>query len=177
MMRHGEPSPHTPIILWCALLGSQFIYVGLLLAPGLLTAPSTEPPEPGLALVFAAVAIALAITSFVLPMVLLRTALANAEVEIEEVPTGFRQMGPSIRRFANLADAERVSIRVGLTPMILGLALSEAVSVLGFILGFLGHPMLVWTLFFVCGIVLTAIRFPTRQRFLEALARAKHVSL
>jgi hypothetical protein len=181
MNNRSEPNPRLPMILWGALLASQFIYLGLLLAPEIFPA-RVEPADPSLAIIFIAIALTMASASFVLPRLLLRAALHHAEVALEEVPVhdapaDFRQQSATVRRFADPEVARAVALRAGLTPLIIGLALSESISLLGLVLGILGHPALIWAPFFACGMTLTAVRFPMENGLFRALSRAKGVSL
>lgn len=167
----------TPRILWAALLCSQAIYVALLVVPGLLERPPAGEVDPTLPLVLGAAALAIAVASFLVPATLRRAALAQLDVPIVEEPDpdepiGFRGSGKKIRRYADPQAALRRAMQLGFVPFILSLALSEAVTIQGFVLGFLGHPALVWAPFAALGAALTAIRFPTARSFVGPFEQA-----
>jgi F0F1-type ATP synthase membrane subunit c/vacuolar-type H+-ATPase subunit K len=142
-------------ILWAALLVSQGIYVWVLAFSGAVP-PPMEPPDPMLPMVLGAVALSVAVASFVVPMLLLRSA------------SGASQHAPSGRQQAHART---------FTPFIVSLAMSEAVSIFGLVAGYLGHPALVWAPFFAAGFVLTAWRFPTEGRMMGPLARGNGVTV
>lgn len=68
---------------------------------------------------------------------------------------------PTTDQLRNLLPAAQISL-------IVGMALCEAISLLGFILGFLGAPPLHVAPFFAAGLLLALIRFPS-----EAWLRAQ----
>jgi hypothetical protein len=171
----------TPRILWLALLASQVIYVVLLVVPGLLSLPE-EPADPSMLPLLIGIAGADAIGSFVLPAFLRRKAAAAAAIPIADVPdpdapTGFRGVAPTIRTYVNRSAARRTAIQIGFAPFIIALALSEAITVMGFLLGFLGFPPLAWAPFFAVGMALTAARFPTERMFFAPIERHTGVRL
>ena len=166
-------------VLWAALLASQLVYLMLLTLPGLVAVPAA-PPDPQLPLVLAGAAAVIAVVSFVLPARLRAASMARVALATERRPDpsargAFREAVPT----HELADPEamrRAALLAGFVPFVLSLALSESVSVLGLVLGFLGHEPLVWAPLIATGMLLTMARFPSEQRLVEALARAKGLS-
>lgn len=162
-----------PRILWAALLFSHAVYAAILLVPGLAdVAPA--PGEATMVLALGGAAVAVAVASFLVPRIVSASAYARAQAELST------DRGPSAldrqnldRLFADPEAARREAYQLGFTPFILALALSEAVSQFGLVLGFLGHPMHVYLPLIVLGAVLTAVRFPTDAGFLLPLARAR----
>lgn len=153
-----SPTLTTPRIIWAALLGSQGIYVALLV--GGLLQPPPEPPEPIMLTVISAVAMVVAAISIVLPRVM-HAQGARALVHKEPaLPDHGRQA------------ALRRALQLGFAPWILSIALSEAVAIFGLVLGAIGFPLLSCAPFFAAGILLTLIRFPTAGRFLQPLEDA-----
>ncbi|GMV17496.1 MAG: hypothetical protein HS104_00135 [Polyangiaceae bacterium] len=170
-----HPRLLTPRILWGALLASTVLFLVVLFV-------QPHPPSiatPILAPALGAVAIGLAIFSFVLPMQQQRTVLQQAKVEITEAPDPnasgvipYRD-APKRRVFADPKAAENTAFVNYQTSLILGCALSEAIAIFGFMLGFLGHPPVVFLPFFVASWVLIGVRFPTLARVRGPLEKAK----
>lgn len=157
-------------MLWGALLMSQVIYAAMLLVPGLIE--SVAVPDDDLSIVgMIAFAIASAIGSFVVPSLVRRKNVAAQRFELREVPdpsapVGFRGTAPTIREYADVAAVHAAARTAGFAPLVLSLALSEAVSLMGIVAGFLGQPPVVWGAFVAVGMTLTAVRFPTETTFL-----------
>jgi hypothetical protein len=146
-----------PRVLWTALMASLGIYVLMLYmvrwregAP-----PLPHPPDPVLLPVLSLVATTVAVMSFVMPRFLMKTAARGAKR-----PRPGEPIDPDLLR----SLLPRLQ-----TPFILGCALSEAVALFGFVLGFLGFPPLYVAPFFVAGAVLMAVRFPTPESFMSVL--------
>ncbi|MFO0681867.1 MAG: hypothetical protein U0234_07450 [Sandaracinus sp.] len=146
-----RPSILTPRILWAALLFSQAIYVALI-AGGILEAPSA-PPDPMMLPVLGVVALGTAVVSFVLPRILHRNAVAQAMPTIQHQGMGDLSL-------------LRAAYQAGFAPLIVSLALSEAVGIYGLVLAALGFPLLYCLPFSALGGVLTLVRFPTERGFL-----------
>ncbi len=138
-----------PRILWLAMLGTHALYLAILVM-GLYERPP-EPPDPIILVALAGAALGTAVASFVVPAVLRKNAGAPVAAD------------PDVAR--------RQALSAALTPFILSLALSEAVSVMGLVVGFNGHPAFAWAPFLACGALLVAVRFPTEGRMLGAAAR------
>lgn len=168
-------------ILWGALLASSGIYAAILGFKVVTPPPHVNLP-PMFPMVFAAVAVGIVAMSFVLPKTIYKQTAARMTVRIEEEPVpgvfaaGYREAAPERKVFADAEEAWRKAAACYMTPLILGLALSEATSLLGFVLGFLGFPATVWAPFMVVGSALIAIRFPTEARVTEAFEAARGAS-
>lgn len=154
----GDPLLFTPRILWFALLVSQLVYVFILTVSGAVPLPA-EPPDPMLPLMFGAAAFGVAVASFVVPAVLTRN-LAGTVAEGDAH-----------------GDPRRKAMSMMFTPFIISLALSEAVSIFGLIVGYLGHPIAAWAPFIASGMLLTAWRFPTEARMMAPLTRRNGVTV
>lgn len=169
------PALKIPRILWAALLVATAIFLVVVqVAP----APAPE-PIPMLPAVLAVVALADAVASFLIPAMALRKALGAARVEVVEQAVAdpnsvipYRD-APKRRVFADANAATRAAVMAFQTPFILSLALSESIALFGFILGYLGHSKPVYLPFFVLSWILFLLRFPTRERVLGPLERAK----
>ena len=156
------------LTLWGALTFSN-VLLGVLT----VVVPSRMPPPKDLTQVaiLGALAVGVAIASFVVParMQLQMARQARAEVaEPEPMPGGMR--GPA--RFAQPEKAARAAMGLALTPFIMSMALSEAVSLLGLVVHMQGAAMTISTPFIVAGTLLAAIRFPTVARMVGPFERA-----
>lgn len=164
----------TARILWGAILMSVVLFLVVL---QIVPRPPAS-PDPVLAPTFAAVALAIAVVSFLLPRHLHRSMLAKVEVPVttEADPGAFgsfyREAAPSRRIIADREAAHRAAVACFMTPHVLRLALSESIALFGFVLGFLGHAPPVWAPFFAVGAVLIAIRFPTARQMIKPLEEA-----
>ena len=170
---------HVPRILWGALLASQVVYVGVLSAG--LVQPE-RPPDPIMLPVLIGTATVVAIASFLLPEIIRRGAIAKSGIVVHDIPDpeapiGFRGAAPTIRGYADPARVIARAFPLGFTPLILSLALAEAISIFGLTLGVTGHGPEAWAGFFAVGMTLTAIRFPTADTFLRPIEKHTGVRL
>ena len=164
------PNYHTLRIFWVALLVSNAIYMGVVffLRAGRAAAETQSDPR-SMAPAFALVALGLAVASVLLPPRLYAAGVSARPVatrdDVKSDPMGaqqgFRRPAPTERVFAAPAAARGVALAAYLPPFIVGMALAEAVSLLGFVLGFLGAAPWMFLPFFGVGIALQATRFPT----------------
>ncbi len=170
----------TPRILWAALLFSQFLYLVLLAMLGVVERPEV-PAEPMLLFIVTPVAIAAALASYLVPRFLERGPFGEATLETQPIEGAVSsaahrtELGP--RGFVDREAALALAVQRGLMPFIVGCALNESVAVLGFLLGFLGHPWLVVLPFFLAAWLMMLTRIPTERRFLAPLARAYGVQV
>jgi len=155
-------------LIWGCILASTGIYAAFLLFE--VVTPTRSGELPPFAVPFAALAVGLAVMSFVIPKVIYKQLVATSNVLIIEEPVpevfaaGYRQAAPERRVFGDPDAAGRKAAQCFQTPLIIGIALSEAAALLGFVLGFFGFPVMVWAPFMIGGAALIAIRFPTRER-------------
>lgn len=161
-----------PRIMWGAMFASTVMFLVVL-----LVVKPQQTPDNALLLGLGAVALITAALSFAIPRNLHIQALARTKLEISEEPdeSGMPMPGnPRTRRvFANPKQAATRAIMLWQTPFILSLALSESVSIYGFVLGFVGFPLPVVLPFFVVSWLLFAVRFPTESKVLNPLIRVK----
>lgn len=162
-----------PRVLWAALLLSNGVYAALLLIPGMLDVPP-GPADPTTGLALGAAAVAVAVASILVPRVLGAAAYARAKAQLatDRGPSALDRQDLAAL-FADPEAARREAYQLGFTPLILALALSEAVSNIGLVLGYMGHPQHVSLALIGLGTLLTAARFPTDAGFLLPLARAR----
>jgi hypothetical protein len=175
------PSLLTPRILWLALLMSQGIYLGILQMPGIVQ-PPTQPPDPTMLIALAGAALTTAVMSFLLPRILRRGAARGSNIETVETPgtaqsASYRAPLATARGFQDRDAALREGLKQGMSPFIVGLALTESIALFGFVLGFLGHPLFSYLPFFAVAWLLMLVRFPTENTFLGPLADAHGVTL
>jgi len=161
-------------ILWGSLMASVCMIFGTLFVA---KPPNPEPPEPMMAPAFAVVALMVAGASFFLPLNMKKTAFKNMKLPLEEVSDTeasdvlpYRD-APKRRVFANPKEAARRAFMIYQTSTILECALSEAVGLFGFVLGFLGFPLPVFIPFFAVSLILMALRFPTVEKAFGPLER------
>lgn len=159
------PELRTPRILWGALLFSTVLYLVVLF----MVHPPHQELQPLYPPLFGLLSLGIAVVSFVLPAQGYKQTVLRQKPEIAEEAD---QQGsdiipyrdaPKRRVFASPTDARRMARIAYQTPFILGMALSEAIALFGFVLGFLGHPLPYFIPFFVFAWVLMLVRFPTEK--------------
>jgi hypothetical protein len=169
-----------PRVLWGALLASTFIYLYVLYTVARDRADLE--PDPALLPALGAVALGAAVASFLLPAQMHRAAAKSVKLEVKEIPdpnasVAFRDQTPTIRVFADPDEVRKKAVALYHTPLILSLALSEAVAVFGLVLGFLGFDWMMVLPFFVTSWILFALRFPEARHALEPLEKAHDARL
>lgn len=163
-----DPMMRTARVLYAALVTATLLLAGLSLVVQ-PTAP--QPITLAIHLYMAIVAVLVAVVSFVVPAKTMATA--SARVRVEVLPSAPGPDGsPLPARFADPTGAARRAMAIAQQGFILSLALSEAISLLGFALHMLGAPLRASLPFFVTGTVLAALRFPTLARFVAPFERA-----
>lgn len=177
----NRPNLMTPRILWFALLMSQGMYLGILHVPGLVQPPSA-PPDPMLLYVFGGSAFMAGVASFLVPFGIRKnigrsTRVATVEAVGAARSASFRETHAAPRAFEDRDAALREGLRRGFAPFIISLALTESIALIGFTLGFLGHPLFVFLPFFIVAWLLMLARFPTEKTFLAPVAEANGVIL
>jgi hypothetical protein len=158
-------------MVWASLCSSTvfFLVVGIMIA-----APRDEPPPTVMLFALAATSLALVAASQLLPKQILVTALRSQKFQVVEPPAQDRMFNDAPRRGRKFADPVHVRNRLvfcAQSPFILGLALSEAVALMGLVLMMQGFELEQTLAFFVTSWVLLATKFPrleTFQRVLEA---------
>jgi hypothetical protein len=128
------------------------------------------------------VSVPIAAMSLILPERIFGKALLAAKHPIEERPDPdaigmYRDSAPKIRVFADPKQAEQRAWIVYQPALIIAIALGEAITVNGFLLGHLGYSAAEAGAFFAVGIALTAWRFPRRATIVTALERAYDAKL
>ena len=135
--------------------------------------PSERALDPGVVRVLCVFALGAAVGSFVLPRYLVASNMRRSQV----LPGGVGRDGkPLPARFADPVAASRQAMSRGQVPFILSMALSETVSLFGFMLHMTGAPMSISTGLIAVGTLLAASRFPTPGRLLGSYERAHEAS-
>jgi hypothetical protein len=168
------PNPlFVPRVLWAALLASTVIIAALGV---LLPVPSGVDALPFLPAVLGVVALVDAVVSFVLPARLLDQAIranppaSGVEASAAE-PAGFREPVPE-RRVVHMTDAALRALLPGFqTYVILGLALSESISLFGLVLTRVGADLRLALPFFGAGTILALVRVPSKATLFGAVER------
>ncbi len=174
-------SLQTMRILWAALSSTPvFFWVALTVVT---SRGFSGHPEPVTLVVMTFVAFSMAVMSFVVPrMVFLQATKARAlEIMNEPDPTAntaFRDMVPTRRVFADRAKAISAATQLHQVRLILSLAMSETIALLGMVMGIqfqFDEPVLIP--FFVVSLVLMLIRFPTESALITQLEKAYDAKL
>lgn len=169
-------------ILWAALSFSTVLFFGMTFVVKPQPNPDLPPFFP---LILAAAALGSAVASFVVPQLQLKAGLRNMKLALKEEadPTASDVLpssaAPRRKVFADPNIALSQSVMLYQTNLILALALSEAVALFGFVLAFMGQPLVVYLPFFVVCWALMALRFPTPERAIGPVERAHgaHLSI
>ena len=170
----------TPLILWFALFGATFMYLAI---PALMPLEDREPLELGMIVALSAAAVGTAVASRVIPSIQHRQGLVARNLKVtEQVVRDASDVlpyrdAPKQRVFADPKAAETAAIVAFMTPFILGMALAEATALFGFILMFLGLPMLQALPFFALAWILMLLRFPTPRAVVTPLEKAYDAKL
>ncbi len=170
--QNQAPSFATLRIIWGAILSSTVMFLVVL---GVIDRPD-ELENAMLLPIFGFVAASTAVSAVAFPEFLLRQTLTakKGEIPTTEVPdpTAPPGFGKQHRVPSNPEAAHRSVLAAYSTKTILGCALSEAVCIFGFVLGFLGVS-LPWVLpFFVVGWLAMGYNFPSEAKMLDSAARA-----
>lgn len=160
------------LILYAALFASTFVYVLVLFV---VKVDVVDPPPPILPMVLGVVALSVAVVSFVLPGITLKTAVRNLGLATRPAPNfGDQPAGTLV--FEDPAEARRRAAPALQTAMILRLALRESIALFGLVVGMLGYGLVAASPFFVASWILFAIAFPSQaslDRELENASGAK----
>jgi hypothetical protein len=168
-----------PILLTNRILWGSILFSSLLFPVVLVLIEQDKPQlrEPIVMPVLGVLAVTAAIMSRVLPTFMRRQAFAREQIRIEQQTDPhsamalYRGAAPTRRVFADREGARMIAMRVQQTTSILGLALSEAVGLFGFALGYIGFEVWQAAPFFVVGWILILTLFPTERAAIRALER------
>ena len=165
-------------IMWSSLFGSNVVLFGLVAGHVLSAGPGAlQPMMPDL---FGAMAFGIALMSIVLPARLFRSSLRGAAFAVTNEPGemigSFRESAPMRKRVSEPAQAVVAVFARYQTSFIIGMALAEAVGLLGLMLGYLGAPLLRYAPLSAVSIVLMAARFPQLATLTRAIERATGAS-
>lgn len=147
----------TARILWGALTVSQVTFIGVLFA---VRQPPRLPPQPVMLYAISAVAAIVAVVSFVLPARTVQAGLAAR---------GLKGLARPRENETLTEEQQRKIFGLYQTALILSLALSESISLFGFVLGFLGFEPVAFGPFFAVGLLLSLSRFPTAAHMASML--------
>ena len=158
-------------IMWGALTFSC-VLLGLMTV--MVPSPVADAPDGSFVAMFAGLALAVAIASFVLPARIYATNVAQVRAEkVEPEPTA---SGPGAARFAHPEQEAGRAMGIAFTTFIMSMALSEAVALLGFVLHMRGAPMTISSAFIAAGALLQVARFPSIPRLIGPYERAQGAS-
>lgn len=148
-----------------AIAFTNLIYFGILFA---VTRPN-QLENPMMLPVMGFVAMSVAVMSVVFPDFMWKGALKSAQIPAHEQedpdsPSGFRKT----IRVASNPEQLIARLRAGYqTKTILGCALGESVALFGFVLGFLGLPIVMTLPFFLVSMGLILNHFPSEAKMLK----------
>lgn len=180
------PSPPHPKlyvmrVVWGALCATALFYPLILVAAG-HAEPAARAPDSVLVIALTAVSLIVAALSVFFPRMLFpqmaqgrgRSLLSVEQRFSDDGQHGFREVASvaTTRSFDDPVAAENAAFAVYYTRLILELALAEAVSNFGLVLGFLGLGLRSTLPFFALALALQLARFPTRDRVLSAFEEA-----
>jgi hypothetical protein len=155
-----SPNFQSVVILWWGVFGSTWIVLTVL---AVVPRPATL-EQPELLPLLALVAVSTCAIGVMMPARLFKAGVKAQGVRLVETtdpdqPQGF---GQTIKVAAEPERAARMLVPLYATRTILGSALGEAVALCGFVLGFLGAPLL-WCLpFFVGGWLVMGYHYPKK---------------
>ena len=164
-----------PRILFVALCTSTIV---LLVVVFTAAPPDSGPQSPTLLPMLAVVSLAVLVMSFILPARQQAVGLAGSKLAVTEEPDpGASEVipyrdAPKRQVFADPKQALKRAFGLYVPRFILEMALSEAVAVFGFVLGFLGYPPVMFLPFFGLSWLAMAARFPTPGKVIGPLERA-----
>ncbi len=163
-------------VLWLGLLGSHVVLMVMIAAHLARGAEGNEMP-PHLPEMLGALALGLAVVSVVFPAKAfdqgLRSMAVRTTNEVGEAVGSFRESAPVTKVVADPEQAVVDAFARFQTAMIVGLSLAEAISLFGFMIGFMGGPVYGYAPFFALGIALTLSKFPRLVTITSAIERVK----
>jgi hypothetical protein len=126
----------------------------------------------------AVLAVAVAVTSFVLPRKLFTAGLAQVQIAVAEEPGevvgSFRESAPVKRVVTNPEQAVLGALAKLQAPFIVGMALCESIALFGLMLGFIGESMRLAVVFFLVALALMALRYPRLATVTQAVERSSN---
>ena len=163
------PALQTMRILWASI---SFSTVIVLMAGLKAAAVPDEPPPMVMLFALGFVSLGIAGASQLLPKRALVLALKAQNFRVAEPRAEERMFNDAPRRgrkFAEPAEVRKKLVMCAQTPFILGLALSEAIALMGFVLLMQGFALLQALGFFVVSWLLFASKFPRFESWQRAL--------
>jgi len=168
----------TARILWFALFASPafFIAVLALQASRQVQRVDFEMSPQTQAVLYAALSVAIATTSVVLPhrqlLMSIRRLNLRVEDQVGEQVGSFRESAPVRRVVADPEAAVRAAMPSFQSTFIVGMALAEAVALFGLLFGYVGNPPLWCAPFFIVCWALMASKFPRVTQITGAIEAA-----
>lgn len=166
-------------VLWFPLFSSNFVFLALI-----AFGPHAQHPDPAVRLyppIFGALAAGIALLAVALPARAFAGSLRAMKVRVEEdageALGGFRQAALVRRRIADPDQTLLDALMRFQSAFLVGMALSEGVSLFGLVLAFVGLPAADWAGFFVVGVGLMLSKFPRLATVVRALERTSGASL
>jgi hypothetical protein len=144
-------------------MGSHLIFIAALN----VIPPQPDAPDPVMPILLAAMAVPAALMSLFLPKLLFRKAVQGKNVQMIETPDpeGLPGFGKMLRTPADPNGLLRSLLQPYSSRVLVGSALAESVSLLGFVLKFMGFGWGFAAPFFVVGITVCLLQRPSEARF------------
>lgn len=162
-------------ILWVALFFSSLLLLFMITSHLVHDDDPRMPPH--LPEMLGALALGIAIVSIVVPARTFDAALRAMDVtfenEVGEQIGSFRESAPTVKLIAKPHDTVIAAFARFQQPLLMGLALAEAINLFGFMLGFMGAHPYAYAPFFALGLGLMMWKFPRLETITTALERVK----
>lgn len=156
-------------VMWAGISFSTVLFLAV--GVGVAQVPD-QPPERMMLFAFAALSLGLLAASQLVPKQVLIAALKAQKFEVLEPPAEERMFDDSPRRGRKFAAPDQVRqklIQCAQTPFIVGIALSEAIAIMGLVLMMLGFSLQHALGFFVVSWALLLSKFPRLSSFERVL--------
>jgi hypothetical protein len=169
-----DPALRTARVMWVGILVS----VGLFYVVLRMAKHPSAPDDPISFPIFAALALSGGFASLLLPPYLHRQGTLRAALETRDAESAISADSTTTTRrvFVDPGKARGVAQKLYQSSLVLSLALSESVALVGLVLGMRGFPEERVLPFFVASVGLIALRFPRAnapERMLETSAQAR----
>ena len=176
-------SLQTMRILWAALSSSPLLFcVVMLVVSPQSCSDSPQQPDYTLSVVTLA-ALAMAVMSFLVPRAVFLLTAKGTTLAITNEPdananTAFRDIVPTRRVFADRANALTVAGQIHSTRLIVSLAMSETIAIMGMVLGMqFRYGPEVTVPFCVLALALMLVRFPREAAIIKQFEAAYGATL
>ncbi len=168
-------------IVWGAMCVSILVIAATLVFVRYSNRPLPDEPVSPLPLIFGAIALLVLVLSVIIPrQVVRRTLLQHTPKLTEELAPDavgmYREVAARRKVFAKPERVRERTAPIYYKALILALALGEAVTLFGFVLGFQGFGPVTVAPFFVVGFIANLLRFPRLSTIEQVAEKAYQAS-